>query len=178
MVYLATKWDTFNNTDDDSLHKDIPDADSKKSEAHKMVPRSIQVVDHVVENSNKSSSSQRFIPYNRQRNHLERTLLNCLWGSSRQRQTFHHDKPETYNLFQWNQFWFQIFIHWWVKYHPQNKLNVQQQVSIKWRCFRCCFGFKGENISANIKCDFFMVFKPWNKIRIWIFQKKCEEFIF
>ena len=28
-----------------------------------MVPRSIQVVEHVVESSNKSSSSQRFIPY-------------------------------------------------------------------------------------------------------------------
>ena len=28
-----------------------------------MVPRSVQVVDDVVENSNKSSSNQRFIPY-------------------------------------------------------------------------------------------------------------------
>ena len=34
-----------------------------KAEAHKMVPRSVQVVEHVVENSNKSSSNQRFIPY-------------------------------------------------------------------------------------------------------------------
>ena len=33
------------------------------SEAHDMVSRSVQVVDHVVENSNKSSSNQRFIPY-------------------------------------------------------------------------------------------------------------------
>ena len=32
------------------------------TEAHNMVPRSVQVVDHVVENSNKSSSNQRFIP--------------------------------------------------------------------------------------------------------------------
>ena len=32
-------------------------------EAHNMVPRSVQVVDHVVENSNKASSNQRFIPY-------------------------------------------------------------------------------------------------------------------
>ena len=28
-----------------------------------MIPRSVQVVDHVVENSKKFSSSQRFIPY-------------------------------------------------------------------------------------------------------------------
>ena len=28
-----------------------------------MVPRRVQVVDHVVENSNKSSSNQRLIPY-------------------------------------------------------------------------------------------------------------------
>ena len=33
------------------------------TEAHNMVPRSVQVVDYVVENSNKSSSNQRFIPY-------------------------------------------------------------------------------------------------------------------
>ena len=33
------------------------------SEAHNMVPRRVHVVDHVVENSNKSSSNQRFIPY-------------------------------------------------------------------------------------------------------------------
>ena len=30
MVCLATKWDTFNNNDDDSFDKDILDADSKK----------------------------------------------------------------------------------------------------------------------------------------------------
>ena len=30
MVYLATKSDTFNNNDDDSFDKDIPDTDSKK----------------------------------------------------------------------------------------------------------------------------------------------------
>ena len=35
----------------------------KITEAHKMVPKSVQVVDHVVENSSKSSSNQRFIPY-------------------------------------------------------------------------------------------------------------------
>ena len=33
------------------------------SEAHNMVPRSVQVFDHVVEHSNKSSSDQRFILY-------------------------------------------------------------------------------------------------------------------
>ena len=32
-------------------------------EARNMVPRSVQVVDHAVENLNKSSSNQRFIPY-------------------------------------------------------------------------------------------------------------------
>ena len=34
MVYLATKWDTFNYTDDNSFDKDIPDADSKKIIQH------------------------------------------------------------------------------------------------------------------------------------------------
>ena len=33
-MYLATKWDTFNNTDDNSLDKDITDADSKKIIQH------------------------------------------------------------------------------------------------------------------------------------------------
>ena len=28
--------------------------------------------------------------------------------------------------------------------HPQNKLNIQQQVSSKWYYFRCCSGFAGE----------------------------------
>ena len=32
------------------------------AEAHNIVPRRVQAVDHVVENSNKSSCSQRFIP--------------------------------------------------------------------------------------------------------------------
>ena len=32
-------------------------------EAHKMVPRSVQAVDHVMGNSDKSYSNQRFIPY-------------------------------------------------------------------------------------------------------------------
>ena len=35
---------------------------SDLTEAHNMVPRSVQVVDHVVGNSDKSSSNQRFIP--------------------------------------------------------------------------------------------------------------------
>ena len=30
-MYLATKWDTFNNTDDNSFDKDITDTDSKKT---------------------------------------------------------------------------------------------------------------------------------------------------
>ena len=30
MVYLATKSDAFNKTEDNSFDKDIPDADSKK----------------------------------------------------------------------------------------------------------------------------------------------------
>ena len=33
-VYLATKWHTFNNTDDNSFDKDIPDADRKKIIQH------------------------------------------------------------------------------------------------------------------------------------------------
>ena len=33
------------------------------AEGHNMVPRRVQVVDHVVEDSDKSSSNQRFIPY-------------------------------------------------------------------------------------------------------------------
>ena len=33
-MYLATKWDTFDNTDDDSFDKDILDADSKKIIQH------------------------------------------------------------------------------------------------------------------------------------------------
>ena len=37
--------------------------ESASPEAHDMVPRSVQVVDNVVENSNKSSSNQRLIPY-------------------------------------------------------------------------------------------------------------------
>ena len=35
----------------------------EQAEAHNMVPRGVQVVDHVVKNSNKSSSNQRFIPF-------------------------------------------------------------------------------------------------------------------
>ena len=31
MMYLAAKLDIFNNNDDDSFDKDIPDADSKMS---------------------------------------------------------------------------------------------------------------------------------------------------
>ena len=31
-VYLATKWDNFNNTDDNLFDNDIPDADSMKTE--------------------------------------------------------------------------------------------------------------------------------------------------
>ena len=34
MLYLATKLDTFNNTDDTSFDKDIPDADSMKIIQH------------------------------------------------------------------------------------------------------------------------------------------------
>ena len=30
MMYLATKWDTFDNAEENSFDKDIPDADSKK----------------------------------------------------------------------------------------------------------------------------------------------------
>ena len=30
MLYLATNWETFNNNDDVSFDKDIPDADGKK----------------------------------------------------------------------------------------------------------------------------------------------------
>ena len=33
-MYLATKRDTFNNTDDSSFDKDIPDADIKKTIQH------------------------------------------------------------------------------------------------------------------------------------------------
>ena len=33
-MYLATKWDTFNNNDNESFDKDIPDADSKKIIQH------------------------------------------------------------------------------------------------------------------------------------------------
>ena len=36
---------------------------SEEIEAHNLVPRSIQVVDHVVENSDKSSSKLSFLPY-------------------------------------------------------------------------------------------------------------------
>ena len=34
MVYLATEWDTFRNSDDNSFDKHIPDADSKKIIQH------------------------------------------------------------------------------------------------------------------------------------------------
>ena len=34
MVYLATKCDIFNNTNDNSFNKDIPEADSKKIIQH------------------------------------------------------------------------------------------------------------------------------------------------
>ena len=33
-MYLATKRDTFNNNDDDSFDKDVPDADSNKVTRH------------------------------------------------------------------------------------------------------------------------------------------------
>ena len=33
-MYLATKLDTFNNTDDTSFDKDIPDSDGKKIIQH------------------------------------------------------------------------------------------------------------------------------------------------
>ena len=33
-MYLATKWDIFDNTDDNSFDKDIPDAESKKIIQH------------------------------------------------------------------------------------------------------------------------------------------------
>ena len=33
-MYLATKWDSFDNTEDNSFDKDIPDVDSKKIVQH------------------------------------------------------------------------------------------------------------------------------------------------
>ena len=41
----------------------LPVCSPQKTEAHKMVPRSVQVVDRDMENSNKSFANQRFIPY-------------------------------------------------------------------------------------------------------------------
>ena len=61
-----------------------------------MVPRSVQVVDHVVVNSNKSSSNQRFIPY-KVLIGKGITLNAChsaelfMRTTQAQGQTFHHD---------------------------------------------------------------------------------------
>ena len=58
-----------------------------------MVPRSVQVVDHVVENSNKSSSNQRFIPYSYHRYYSQMNVRES---------TVHEDHASKINSHEFN----------------------------------------------------------------------------